>query len=181
VARPKSKNELLEQAQVNFDKLWKLIDSMSAQALKTDFDFSNDAKKKELHWSRDKNLRDVLIHLYEWHQLLITWIKANVSGTSASFLPKPYTWKTYGELNMEFWNKHQHTELQDAKDLLLKSHEESLAIVRAFSDEALFTKKYFNWTGSTSLGSYCISSMPSHYDWAVKKLRAHCKKLTTKP
>ncbi|WP_245929542.1 ClbS/DfsB family four-helix bundle protein [Leucothrix pacifica] len=46
MARPKSKNELLEQAQVNFDKLWKLIDSMSAQALKTDFDFSNDAKKK---------------------------------------------------------------------------------------------------------------------------------------
>jgi hypothetical protein len=29
-------------------------------------DYSEDEKKKEARWKRDKNLRDVLIHLYEW-------------------------------------------------------------------------------------------------------------------
>ena len=36
------------------------IDSMTEQELATSFDFSGDEKKKEAHWQRDKNLRDVL-------------------------------------------------------------------------------------------------------------------------
>jgi hypothetical protein len=69
MARPRSKSDLLEAANTNYEKLWKVIDSMTEQELNKDFDFSDDLKKKEAHWKRDKNLRDVFIHLYEWHQL----------------------------------------------------------------------------------------------------------------
>lgn len=31
------------------------------------YDFLDDEKKKEAHWRRDRNLRDVLMHLNEWH------------------------------------------------------------------------------------------------------------------
>ena len=48
-----------------------MISAMSENQMSTEFDFSDDAGKKEAHWGRDKNVRDVLIHLYEWHQLLI--------------------------------------------------------------------------------------------------------------
>ena len=173
--RPKTKDELIEAAEANFGKLWKLIDSMSEEALNTEFNISSDVKKKEQHWARDKNLRDVLIHLYEWHQLLIKWVNSNIDGKEAGFLPEPYTWKTYGEMNQKLWNAHQGTKLEKSKKILKKSHKDSLALIQKFSDEELFTKKYFNWTGTTSLGSYCISSMSSHYDWAIKKLRAHIK------
>ena len=54
---------------------------------------------------RDKNLRDVLIHLFEWHQLLLLWIESNLNNDQKPFLPLPYNWKTYGELNIEFWKK----------------------------------------------------------------------------
>ncbi len=81
----------------------KLIDSISKKVLNTEFDFSDDLKKKEAHWGRDKNLRDVLIHLYEWHQLLLNWIESNTNGNKSNFLPEPYTWKTYGEMNIKFW------------------------------------------------------------------------------
>ncbi|MBM7037135.1 ClbS/DfsB family four-helix bundle protein [Vibrio sp. 188UL20-2] len=47
---------------------------MSEEALNTEFDFFADASIKEQHWSRDRNLRDVLLHLYEWHQLSIKWV-----------------------------------------------------------------------------------------------------------
>lgn len=66
-------------------------------------------KKKEAHWKRDKNLQDVLIHLYEWHQLLLNWIHANQNGHRKPFIPAPYNRKTYGDLNAEFWKKHQST------------------------------------------------------------------------
>jgi len=102
MARPKTKEEMIEAAESSFEKLWKFIDSMSEESLNTEFDFSDDATKKEAHWKRDKNLRDVLIHLYEWHQLLIKWVEANTAGQKTDFLPEPYTWKTYGDMNVEF-------------------------------------------------------------------------------
>ena len=178
MARPTTKRDMIEAANVNFEKLWQFIDSMSEESLNMEFDFSDDLKKKEAHWKRDKNLRDVLIHLYEWHQLLLRWIKSNINGNKSNFLPEPYTWKTYGEMNIEFWKKHQKTKLQRAKEMLKGSHESVLELTQTFSDEELFTKQYFNWTGTTTLGSYCVSSMSSHYDWAIKKLRAHTKRVS---
>lgn len=110
MARPTTKDELFETASKSFEKLWQIIHSMPENSLKMKFDFSNDFKRNEAHWRRDKNLREVL------------------------------------------------------------------KLVENFTNEQLFTKKLFNWTGTTSLGSYCVSAMPSHYDWACKKLRAHTKK-----
>lgn len=64
--------------------------------------------------------------------------------------------------------------------MLKKSHENVLKLIDGFSDQELFTKQFFNWTGTTSLGSYCISATSSHYDWAIKKLRAHIRKISQK-
>ncbi len=179
MARPKTKTELIEAANTNYDKLWNVIDAMPEIVLNTDFDFSQDTKKKEAHWKRDQNLRDILIHLYEWHQLLIKWIDANLAGKPQAFLPAPYNWKTYGDMNVEFWEKHQVTPLSDAKKMFISSHKEVLKHIQQFSDEALFSKQYYNWTGTTTLGSYCVSATSSHYDWAIKKLRAHIKNINS--
>lgn len=176
MARPTTKEDLIEAAKTNFETLWCVIDAMSKQTLNTSFDFSDDLKKKEAHWRRDKNLRDVLIHLYEWHQLLLHWIESNIAGKPSSFLPKPYNWKTYGEMNMEFWRNHQDTSLEDAIRKVNASHKQVVKLVQTFSTEELFTKQFYNWTGTTTLGSYCVSALSSHYDWATKKLKAHLKR-----
>ncbi|BFM10500.1 ClbS/DfsB family four-helix bundle protein [Simiduia litorea] len=178
--RPTTKDDLMTSACATFDKMWALIDSMPDEALATAFDFSNDKSKKEDHWARDKNLRDVLVHLYEWHGLLMKWVKSNLSGGNQSLIPAPYTWKTYGDMNVEFFKKHQRTQLNDATKMLKKSHKQVLALIQGFSNQELFTKKYYSWTGTTSLGSYCISATSSHYDWAIKKLRAHVRNVSSK-
>lgn len=173
--RPTTKTELLKAAEENYSKLKKLIASMTKEQLNTPFDFSGDEKKKEAHWRRDKNLRDVLVHLYEWHTLLANWVAANENGESKPFIPEPYNWKTYGEMNVEFRKKHQSTPLEKAKEMLEKSHADTLALAEKFSDEELFTKGKFKWAGGSVLGSYFISVTSSHYDWAMKKLKAHIK------
>jgi hypothetical protein len=180
MARPTTKKDLIQAADSNFEKLWQIIDSMSEKDLKIEFDFSDDIKKKEAHWKRDKNLRDVLIHLYEWHQLLLNWVKNNMSGNKSNFLPEPYNWKTYGEMNVEFWKKHQSTKLENAKRMFNESHKSVSELIQSFSNDELFMKKKFDWTGTTTLGSYCVSATSSHYDWAVKKLKAHIKRIATK-
>ena len=173
--RPKTKEELMLASKENYEKLNRFISQLSEDELQTPFDFSRDPKKKEAHWKRDKNLRDVLIHLYEWQQLLLTWVHSNQAGHERPFLPEPYNWKTYGEMNVAFWKKHQKTSLEEATRLLEQSHREVLELIEVFSNDELFTKGVYKWTGGTSLGSYFISSTSSHYDWALKKLKAHQK------
>ena len=175
--RPTTKPDLIKTANEQFEKLWSLIDSLSDEARAATFNFGDDflQKQKEAHWRRDKNLRDVLIHLYEWHQLLLSWIQANQSGETKPFLPSPYTWKTYAQMNAEFWEKHQGTSYPDAVAMVKESHARVVRLLDDFSDDALFSKKHFAWTGTTTLGSYCVSATASHYDWAMKKIKQHGK------
>jgi len=179
MGRASTKQELIEAANLQFRKMWELIDAMTDEERCAVFDFS-EAPGKEAHWERDKNLRDVLIHLYEWHQLLLNWVESNMNGTAKQFLPEPYNWKTYGQLNVEFWEKHQATSYDEAKQMLLDSHEKVMAMIEAFSNDELFEKKHYPWTGTTNIGSYCISAAPSHYDWAIKKIKLHKKTYSAK-
>jgi hypothetical protein len=169
--RPTTKHELLTVANSQFEKLFALIDAMPEHDQAVAFCF--DAKKagKEAHWERDKNIRDVLVHLFEWHTLLLDWINANQNGETKPFLPEPYNWKTYGEMNVKFWEKHQATSYKQSRKMLDNSHKAVIALIETFNDDALFAKGFFKWTGSTSLGGYCISATSSHYDWAMKKIK----------
>ncbi|MDL2320499.1 ClbS/DfsB family four-helix bundle protein [Alistipes sp. OttesenSCG-928-B03] len=163
MARPKTKEELQLAGEDGFSKLFALIDSLSTEEQELSFAFED----------RDRNIRDVLVHLYEWHRLLIDWIDANCAGNRVGFLPEPYNWKTYPQMNIVFWEKHQGTLLSEAVTLLEQSHSDVMRLIGSFSNEELFTNKFFPWTGTTSLGAYCVSSTSSHYDWAMKKIKKH--------
>lgn len=165
MARPTTKQQLIEQSEENFGKLFTIINSMTAEEQEKTFSFED----------RDRNIRDVLVHLYEWHLLLLNWISSNTSGYKTNFLPEPYNWKTYPKMNIEFWKKHQTTLYQEATSLLLTSHAQVMRLINTFSNEQLFTNQLFPWTGTTSLGSYCVSATSSHYDWAIKKIKKHKK------
>ncbi|WP_312433368.1 ClbS/DfsB family four-helix bundle protein [Lacrimispora sp.] len=176
MGRAATKSDMITASISNYEKLNELIAELKEVELSTSFDFTEDTKKKEAHWGRDKNLRDVLIHLYEWHQLLLNWVQANRDGENKPFIPEPYNWKTYGDMNVEFWKKHQNTPLDDAKNMYKKSHSEVMKLAETFSNEELFSKDIYKWVGGSTLGSYFVSVTASHYDWAMKKLRAHKKR-----
>lgn len=175
MSRPTTKDDLLNAAAESYAKLNAQIAALTERQLATPFDFSGDAKKKEAHWRRDKNLRDVLVHLYEWHQLLLSWVRANQAGQAQPFIPLPYNWKTYGDMNVEFWRRHQNTSLEQAKQMLEQSHQQVLALAGEFSNEQLFSRGVYPWVCGSPLGSYFVSTTSSHYAWALKKLKAHVK------
>jgi hypothetical protein len=165
MARPATKADLIMAANEQFDKLWKLIDSMTEKEQIALFKFED----------RDKNVRDVLVHLFEWHQLLLNWTNVNRKGAQKPFLPEPYNWKTYPQMNVEIWKKHQQTAYDDSKKMLKESHGEVMKLIETFFNDELFAKKQFSWTGSSTLGAYCVSATSSHYDWAMKKIKMHIK------
>ena len=179
MARPVTKTELLTAANTQFGKMFALIDAMPENEQTAAFCFDADKAGKEAHWKRDKNIRDVIVHLYEWHQLLLKWVNANQNGEDRQFLPEPYNWKTYGEMNEGFWAKHQTVSYEQSREMLKKSHCEVIALIETFGDDELFEKNRFPRTGGSTLGSYCVSVTSSHYDWAMKKIKAHSKGMRT--
>ena len=175
MARPATKKEFQVAANESYEKLMGLIESIEDQEGFT-FNFDETAGK-EAHWKRDKNLRDVLVHLTEWHLLLGNWITDNVDkdGDWKPFLPEPYNWKNYGEMNVEIWKRNQNSPYSKAKDAFLMSHSMVMLVSETLSDEELFEEGHYPWCKTTNVASYFISTTSSHYEWAMKKIRKQMK------
>lgn len=170
MARPTTKTDLIQTGSDTYNKMMELLNSIPLEKVTLPFTFDVE-KEKQAHWKRDKNVRDVLIHLYEWHELVLDWVHSNQTGTSKQFLKEGYNWKTYGDMNVEFWEKHQDTTYERALSLLSESHEKVMNLANHFSNNELFSKGEFPWVGGSTLGSYFVSVTSSHYEWAIKKIR----------
>ncbi|WP_339101760.1 ClbS/DfsB family four-helix bundle protein [Candidatus Enterococcus clewellii] len=176
MARPTTKNDLIQSGNESFDKLMELLDSLTIEQLTGTFSFDVEKEKGE-HWKRDRNIHDVLIHLYEWQQLLLDWVAANRNGETKQFLKEGYNWKSYGAMNVEFMEKHKDGTYEEALALLKESHKKVMKLAEEFSNDELFSKKVFPWVGGSTLGSYFVSTTVSHYEWATKKIRKYKKSI----
>ncbi len=159
--RPKTKEELLYLAKANFDKLNDLIDSFAPQ----------DQLKEFPKGTMNRNICDVLAHLHHWHLMMLDWYKIGMKGDKPDMPAKGYTWKTVPELNKEIWKQYHHADLKEVRELLRSSFKKVYQLIDKHSNEELFEKKHYAWTGSTSLGAYFISATSSHYDWAYKLIK----------
>ena len=65
--------------------------------------------------------------------------------------------------------------LSQAKEQFTKSFNEVRDTIKGHTDDELFEKKRYKWTGTTSMGAYFISATSSHYDWALKLIKKAMK------
>ncbi len=159
--RPKTKDELLELSETNFVLLNELVDSYSTKEQAAEF------PKGTLN----RNIRDVLAHLHHWHSMFMDWYAVGMKGEKPVMPAEGYTWKTVPELNRVIREKYKNVALNEARVHLNQSYQQVQKIIEKHSNEELFEKKRYKWTGSTSLGSYLVSATSSHYDWAYKLIK----------
>ena len=166
MAKPTTKAELLTAADEQWIKLWKLIDGMSDAEQHAEFPFED----------RDRNLRDVLVHLYEWHKMVERWHQiGTVEGGMPAVPGEGFTWRTLPALNADIWARYQDMPLDEAKARLRESHQDVLRLIESHTDAELYGKGVYPWTKSSVLGAYFGSCTASHYDWAMKKLKTFLK------
>lgn len=161
MARPTTKEALTEASTTGFQLLLAEVEAIPADLRGTEFPFAG----------RDRTIRDVVCHLHEWHKLMLAWYDVGMRGDKPDIPAAGYTWRTTPDLNRELWAEHLGTSLEVALQLLAQSHQEVHNLILRHTDEELFTKKLYAWTGTTSLGAYLVSSTSSHYDWGLKKIR----------
>ena len=161
MARPTNKTTLLQLSKENFDQLIQFIDAMPLA----------EQNKAFPRGTMNRNIRDVLAHLHHWHLMLLGWYTVGMSGEKPDMPATGYTWKMTPQLNQWILEQYQQTDLMQAKKLLQQSFEDVRDIIRQHSNEELFEKKRYKWTGTTSLGAYLVSATSSHYDWALKLIK----------
>jgi len=162
---PQSKPELLDVSAASFEKMMALVGSLSPEQLEEEFAFED----------RDRNVRDVLVHLHEWHRLLIDWVEANLVDEARPFLPDGYTWDDYEPMNVEIRDKHAQTSAEVALEMVQASRAQVRELMLGLTDPELFENQHFPWTGVTPLGAYFDSVTSSHDEWAMKKLHDHAR------
>ena len=166
MARPT--NELLRQARANFDKLLQFVELIPEAIRNNEFDLNG----------RDKTISDVICHLHEWNLMMTRWYETGMAGGEPEMPGAGYTWKTLPAFNRIIWERYKGTPLYEALTLFKDSYKKVIALIEKHTDEELFTKKQYTWTGSTSLGAYFISATSSHYDWGLVTLKPVKKLLT---
>jgi hypothetical protein len=159
VSRPATRSELLDRMDTEFDALLARVDQLDAAV--------RDAPGACDAWS----IKDLMAHLDAWHELVLTWEQQGRAGGKPQMPAPGLSWAQLPELNDEIWQRTRHDPWPDVRERLVASHDRVRAMVAGYTDEDLFTKRRFPWTGSTSVGSYAVSATTSHYDWAAKLIR----------
>lgn len=161
MARPQTKEELLLLSQGNMDKLLTYIDALPEAEQLTEFP----------EGTLNRNIRDVLGHLHHWHLMMAQWYEVGMDGQKPEMPAPGFTWKTVPELNRQIRETYSEIPLSEVRELVKESHLVLRQLIHQHSEEELFEKKYYGWTGSTSLAAYLISATSSHYDWALKLIK----------
>lgn len=161
MAVPKTKNELLEQCQDNFHKLNDFIDSLSEKEKLSEFPPG----------TMNRNIRDVLAHLYHWHLMFLDWYTIGMKGNKPDMPAKGYTWKDIKKLNRHIREKYRNYHFDDIRSSLKKTHLQLQSIINKHTENELFIKKRYPWTGTSSLATYIRSNTSSHYNWALMLIK----------
>jgi hypothetical protein len=156
----KSEKEiLLLNSDVNFKALLEIIKSVPSRKRGISIETEE----------RDKNFRDVIMHLYEWHAMLERWYREGMDG-DIPLMPAPgFKWSTIKLLNKQIWENYQDETLNQAIKKLKLSHERVMNLIKLHTNEEIMTKKYFKWTKTSNLYSYFAANTADHYMWAIKK------------
>ena len=163
MSRPTTRDDLVDRIDRDFEALWTSIHPISA------------GDRERAGACEAWSVKDLLAHLDAWHDLFLEWEAVGRDGGKAQMPAPGYSWKQTPELNEQIWRRTRDDAWDDVASRVATSHARVREVVAGYSDDDLFTKRRFAWTGSTSVGSYAISATTSHYDWARKQIRSFLK------
>ena len=117
------------------------------------------------------SVKDLLAHLNAWHEMFLGWEVEGRAGRKPEMPAPGFGWGDTPALNAAIWERTRDDSWEDVAARLDDSYRRVRSVIESYEDPALFEKRRFAWTGSTSVGSYAVSATSSHYDWARKLIR----------
>ncbi|MGN0033404.1 MAG: ClbS/DfsB family four-helix bundle protein [Candidatus Limimorpha sp.] len=175
--RPQDKETLKVSVISKYDEMMQLIDATDKDILGSDFTAALSGKCST--FEQGNNMRDILMHIYEWQQLQLAFVNNIRNGDPKDFIPEPYR-KNYHEMDRDNWMRHQAIHIDEAICAVSKSHLVMLELMDSFSENELFGKKVFKNTYTTTMAAYFLSVTYTPYNQAVRRLKSHIRSMKKK-
>jgi hypothetical protein len=122
------------------------------------------------------SIKDILAHLYEWHQMVLGWVAASQSGETPCLPAQGFKWSQLPALNQQIFEKHRLLSLPEVLEMFHASYQQVTALIERLSEEELFTPGRFPWMNNNTLAAYFVSCTSSHYRWARTEINKGLKK-----
>lgn len=116
-------------------------------------------------------VKDFLAHRTEWGRMAIRWYEEAKAGGTPAVPTEDYKWNQLKELNADIHERFEDTPLRDVEAQFSNVHDRLYRLIEYTTEEELFTKKYYGFTGSSDLATYLNSATASHYRSARRHIQ----------
>ena len=158
----KSKSELLDITEKEFEKLAKLIGSI-------------DAGKAVEKADEDTSIKDVVAHRAHWIGLFLGWHADGLAGKPVYFPAKGYKWNDLKRYNSDLRMQQSDLDWPKAVALLEANYRKLMEFILAHSDDDLYGGSMKGANNAWTPGRWAEAAGPSHFRSATKFLRSSLK------
>jgi len=159
MSRFTTKGELLDDVVKERALLEQLLDQISED-------------EKLIEVTDGMSVKDFLAHRTEWGRMAIRWYEEAKAGGAPAVPTEDYKWNQLKELNADINRRFADTPLDVVESDFADVHDRLYELIDGTTDEELFTKKYYEFTGTSDLATYLNSASASHY----RSARRHVQK-----
>lgn len=157
MAKPASKAKLLSEIKTRHKRLKEKIAGISPDIM---------LKPKTVGaWS----VKDTIAHITAWERMFLTWYNDGLAGKKID-LPK----ETLGVINRRIFEKNLSRDLDDVLNDFAVTYRQILSTIESLSEEDIFTRGKFTWTGNKKLFAYIWANTAGHYAehlTAIKRMK----------
>jgi hypothetical protein len=158
----RSKSELLDITQKEFEKLAKLIDSIDANAA---------MEKRE----EDTSIKDVIAHRAHWIELFLEWYADGLAGKTVYFPAEGYKWNDLKRYNSDLRNHQSDLDWPKAVAMLRANYAKLTDFIQGCSEAELYGGPMKGANNAWTPGRWAEAAGPSHFRSASKFLRSSIK------
>lgn len=109
------------------------------------------------------SVKDFLAHRTEWGRMMIGWYEEARAGGKPAVPTERYKWNQLKELNADIHRRFADTPLDEIESEFARVHDELHRMIENMSEEELFTKQFYGFTGTSDLVTYVNSATASHH------------------
>lgn len=149
MSRFTSRQELLDDADQARARLERLLASIPDEA-------------KLVEVTDGMSVKDFLTHRTEWGRMAMAWYTKARSGGIPAVPSETYGWGRLKELNAEIHARFADTPLDEAESQFRLVHDQLRDMIAGCTEDELFTKRYYPFTGSSDLATYFTSATGGH-------------------
>jgi len=158
MARATSKSQLLDEIARERRRLEELLASIPA-----------DRKVEEVAYGL--SVKDLLAHRTEWARMLLHWYDQARAGSVPAVPSAEFKWNQLPALNAQIQRRFSDVPLERVEKDFVDVHDRLYTVVAAMTEDELFGRRHYSFTGSTTLAAYVTSASAAHYRSATKLIR----------